>query len=197
MTRIMLTACVVGAVAATVGIGAQAPQSPAPQSSTPSITQTEKETVTVTGCLKAWDGTAAGARTGSAPGATGSAASATKFMLISSDDAATAKMPSSTATPSAAARESSAVKSGRHYVVTAGAGVNLSSHLDHKVRITGKTSGTSASMTRPDATTQAPVRPDAPAPSAGAMRGDQAHGDMVSITASSVTMISATCEGAQ
>lgn len=190
MTRTMLAACAACAVAASTTIGAQTPPPPKPQPSTPPMaSQTDKDTVTLTGCLKAYD-SAAGAPSATTPSA---GSTAGKFMLTNVEKDATARTPS---TPPAATTATS--ETGGHYVLIADSGVNLSAHLNHKVRVTGKKSA--ASMTHNDATRPDPSRPGEPKPdpskpSAGIMSGEQAHKDMGTITVASVTMISATCPG--
>lgn len=192
MTRTMLAACAVGAFAASTTLGAQTPPPPKPQPSTPPMaSQSDKDTVTLTGCLKAWDDSVAGTRTpttpsptGTTPSATGAMA-ATKFMLtnVETDGATKPAMPAPTSASAA-----------QHYVVMADSGVNLTAHLNHQVRITGKKApAMSTTAMRPDAAKPAEPKPDPSKPSAGIMSGEQAHKDLGTITASSVTMISATC----
>lgn len=193
MTRTMLAACAVGAFAASTTIGAQTPPAPKPQPSTPSMaSQSDKDTVTLTGCLKAWDDNATGeptsttpSPTGTTPSATGAMA-ATKFMLTNVE---TAGAPKSTtpAQPSGMAAQ--------HYVLMADKGVNLAAHLNHQVRITGKKAPGMSNTMHSD-TAKPESRPDPSKPSAGIMTGDQAHKDLGTINVSAVTMISATCTGA-
>ena len=92
----------------------------------------------------------------------------------------------------------------KQYVLTADAGVNLAAHLNHQVRITGKSS-TMAEHSAAGATTTPrpsdPSRPGempTPAP-ADPGRTAPAHGmakAFTTVAVSSVTMISASCTGA-
>jgi hypothetical protein len=181
MTRTMLAACAIGAFAASTTIGAQTPPPPKPQPSTPPMASQDKDTVTLTGCLKAWDSSVAGTGTSTTPSTTGTTA-ASKFMLTNVEpDAASATKPAAA----------------QYYAVMAeSSAVNLSAHLNHKVRVTGKKTAAHTSTTRPDPAKPGEPKPDPSKPSAGIISGDAAHKELGTVTVSSVTMISSTCPSA-
>jgi hypothetical protein len=203
MKHAIIAACGALTVAGTLTLAAQTPpQAPRPAPSTP--TRTDDKTMTVVGCLKAWDATAGAPATGAAttPGTT-AGAPPSRFVLTNVEpDAKDAKAttPSAPGTTTGAAAMST-----KQYVLTADTGVNLAAHLNHKVRITGKAStmaehsaaGATATTPRPSDPSR-PGEMPAPAP-ADPGRTAPAH-DMAkaftTVSVSSVTMISATCTGA-
>lgn len=177
------------------------PQAPAMQPTT----RPDPNSVTVTGCLKPWDNTM-GAAQGSTgqpgdpmakpgdpmnkPGAT--PMPGTRYVLsnVQSDKSA------STAT---AGTQSPAHPRGAEFIVVAGAGVNLAAHVNHQVRVMG---AVDRAMTH-DSTGQTDRPADKPAarpgeaapatPAAGAHAGMSGDKKWATLTATSVTMISATC----
>jgi hypothetical protein len=205
MKHAIIAACGAFTVAGTLTLAAQTPpQAPRPAPSTPSTpTRSDDKTLTVVGCLKAWDATTGAPATGTAttPGTT-AGAPASRFVLTNvepdSKDA-TATTPSTSGTTGKTSMGT------KQYVLTADTGVNLAAHLNHKVRITGKESTMAEHSAAGAATTtprpSEPARPgEMPAP-APADPGRTAPGhDMAkaftTVAVSSVTMISTTCTGA-
>ncbi|MGE4085843.1 MAG: hypothetical protein AB7H93_22870 [Vicinamibacterales bacterium] len=176
------------------------PQTPSPSPSTPA--RTDDKTITVTGCLKAWDASMDTGRGGSTtPPAT---TAANRFVLsnVTADMSGTAKPATGTATPGRPSPEagghSMGARDDTQYVLTADSGVNLSAHLNHQVRVTGK-------MTEPADRPAPATRPTAPTPTRDPSRpgetprtGDRMGADKAwsTIAVSSVTMISTSCTGA-
>lgn len=191
-------ACGVVTLASTMTLSAQTPAAPTTRPQTPAPTEpaarADQKTVTVTGCLKSWDGNMGAvpsdtmakpgdpmAKPGTAPMAS------TRFVLtaIETGKPAASTTPSSTPTPTTNPN-APAHPQASQYIVTGGTGVNLAAHVNHKVSVTGTVAGghAMADMARTPAT-----RPGDPKPSTG-MTGDKAW---ETLTATSVTMVSATC----
>jgi hypothetical protein len=150
---------------------------------------TDALAMTVTGCLKSWDGKSnpASARAGS------------HYVLTDVEPA--------TSTPPSADRGPGQGKFGRMYLLSAGSSsVNFSQHLNHKVQVTGTrmpgqkapmgqgTTDMAATADRPGASSSPPAAP-------GQERADQPGPDdlaepagaMPAISVTSVTMVAATC----
>lgn len=221
MRHAIFAACGAFTLAGTMTLVAQTPpQAPRPSSPTPTPTRTDTDdrTITVTGCLKAWDSTMTGPATGAAtPGAangSGSAAMAGKFVLTNVQGNA-ARMPGDTAAKPDSTTATGAAHTGdaksddtKQYVLTADSGVNLKAHVNHQVRVTGKTTAMAdhsamgatrqdeatrqGEATRPGETTEPRTTQDH-----GRTTTDRDHMGKAwpTITVSSVTMISATCTG--
>lgn len=174
MTRTMFATGGAFALAATITLAAQTPppptQRPAPPS--PGMTaQADPNTVTVTGCLKAWDATTTGLPSGPANG---------RFLLTNVEASAPgAAAPGMATTP--------APSSATQYIVAASTGVNLTAHVNHKVRIAGTTMPAFTPDARP-----AGAKPEAK-PAAPAMPPAGAASAWKSLTATSVSMVAATC----
>ena len=194
-------------VAGTVTLAAQTPQTPQrPQTPTPSPTtpaRTDDKTITATGCLKAWDASMDAGRPGSttAPGSTTpSTAAAQRFVLsdVEPDTKGTmGSTPGSTgSTAGSTASQPGAKATGKQYVLVAD-GVNLTPHLNHKVRVTGKVTEMADHSASGHTTTPAPT-PDPSRPGETPRTGDRMAMDKAwsTIAVSSVTMVSATCTGA-
>jgi hypothetical protein len=199
MKHAIIAACGAVAVAGTMTLSAQTqprPTTPRPSESTP--TRTDEKTMTVTGCIKAWDAAAGAPATATpAPSAPTAGAPASRFVLTNIE-------PNPTDAPSqgAPARAGGAgTMGGKQYVLTADSGVNLAAHLNHKVRVTGKaittTEHSAADASRSPETTR-PGEVPAPRPTDPPRTAD--HNDMAkawtTLAVSSVTMVSATCAGA-
>ena len=195
------------AVAGTITVTAQTPTpSPTrPQTPTPSpssSSRSDDKTMTLTGCLKSGDSSTDGGRStpGTPSGATSSTAS--KFILT---DIEGDSMGSGTAgSPGTAGRTGTTSTSGKQYTLKADSGVNLSAHLNHKVRVIGKLSDMddqSPATTPPAEPTARPGDPAQPAstPGSPARPGGTATGDRMgmdkgqTLTVSAVTMISSSC----
>jgi len=195
------------AVAGSLTLSAQTPTTPAPRPQTPTTpspstpARTDDKTMTVTGCLKAGDAATADGATsrGTASGAT--------FRLTNVVDDATSTNRPSAATPGAATPGAmSTSPAGKQYVLTADSGVNLSAHVNHQVRVTGKMSETADRSRETTSTPAAPgARPTDPAEPGSTVRPgetptarDHMTMDKASstIAVSSVTMISSSCPGA-
>lgn len=183
----ILAACGAVTLASAMTLSAQTPAPPATRPQTPAPTQpamTNQGSVTVTGCLKTWDATMGDgaaqpmAKPGDPMPKPGAPMASTRWLLTSVQaDKATGQTPSQT--PSAGAADPAASQSSQ-YVVTAGTGVNLSAHVNHQVRITGTVG---AAM-------------DHGGMDHAAKPGDKPMADdkkPVTLTATSVAMISATC----
>jgi hypothetical protein len=149
-------------------------------------------TVTVTGCLKPWDNTMGKAPTDpmAKPGAT--SMPGTRYVLMNTETAGSAETAKpmeapSTSTP-ATALAAPAHLQASEFVVTAGTGVNLAAHVNHRVSLTGTVDD---SRTRADA----PMAQQGEAePSKPMTAGQKATAkDWAMLTATSVTMVSATC----
>jgi hypothetical protein len=179
MKNRIVVACSVALLGATA-VAAQQTRPPAP---------TDALAMTVTGCLKSWDG----------KGNPASARAGSHFVLTDVD--------AGTSTPPGADRARARAKSGRMYLLSAGSSsVNFSQHLDHKVRVTGTrmpaqkapmgqgTTDMAATADRPGASSSPPAAP-------GQERADQPGpddlaepaGTMPAISVTSVTMVAATC----
>lgn len=176
MTRTIFATGGAVALAATISLAAQTPPPPTQRPAPPSpgtTAQADPDTGTVTGCLKAWDAATTGVPAGPANG---------RFLLTNVEVAA-----SSTTTPAMATTPAAA---GSQYIVTASAGVNLTAHVNHKVRIAGTTMPAFApqpSPAEPRPAARSDVKPGEPAKPAAAAQAWK------SLNATSVSMIAATC----
>ncbi len=185
MKDAILAACGALFVAGTVALSAQTPARPAtPSPATQPVapTRAEEKTVTVTGCLKTLD--AAMSPTGAAPSSASTPSAgtsvATRYVLTNVES----DMTSGSSSGSAAAVAT-------QYAVTADStSVNLSPHVNHKVRITGK--ATPASPTAaPSSSTATGTRPTDPERTGDRMAAMPKP--MATLAATSLTMVSATC----
>jgi hypothetical protein len=198
MKHAIIAACGALAVTGTMTLSAQTPPrptTPRPSDSTP--TRTDDKTLTVTGCIKAWDAAAGAPATGTpTPSATTAGAPPNRFVLTNIEP-----NPMNAPSEGAPARAGGAGTMGKQYVLTADTGVNLAAHLNHKVRITGKaittTEHSAADATRAPGTTR-PGEVPAPRPTDPPRTAENT--DMTkawtTLAVSSVTMVSATCAGA-
>lgn len=136
------------------GFGAQTP------GSQPGVAERTGQPLTVTGCLKTWDTSATTpAADVAAPGVTAGApagAVATRFML--SNVEAVSDAPGAT-TPAAGHAMVS-----RHYLLTAEATINLASHLNHKVQVTGLAQSAKRNLFSPVPTPSDPSEGDLTVP---------------------------------
>ena len=210
MKYTFLAACGAVTLASAMTLSAQTPAQPPttrPQTSAPTqpATRTDQSSVTVTGCLKPWDNAMGGgatapmakpgdpmAKPGDPMGKPGAPMASTRWVLTNvQGDRATGQSQS----PSAGGAASPAHPQASQYVVTAGAGVNLSAHVNHQVRITGTVASgmDHGNMAPADKAGDKPMaRPGDAKPG---MAADHMQGNKMSATlmATSVTMISATC----
>jgi len=200
-------ACGAVTLASTMTVNAQTPaQPPTTQPQAPTTqpaTRADQNSVTVTGCLKPdtamggmgkpgastakpGDSTARSGSSTSQAGTTGMAG--TRYVLSNvQSDKGTATSGSAAGTQSAA---------GTEYIVMAGAGVNLAAHVNHQVRVVGTVDGGMSHGSTGQADRQAgtsTARPGEVTPSPSASRGHAGSSDKKTLTATSVTMISATC----
>lgn len=210
MRNAIFATCSAVAVVGAISLSAQT--TPAPSPSSPSAPQTTAApSITVTGCLKPWDGSAMGTTSGTTtPGAT--SASPAKFLLTNVVDPTAGRSgapgagTTGTTTPAPADRMGAGADA-KQYSLTASSSVNLAEHLNHQVRVTGTLSPAASSTMGTMGTT--PSRPGDPARPGEPMRpGETArpgetgsHAGMGApnagtITVSSVTMVNATCTGA-
>jgi len=197
-----LAACGAVTLASAMTLSAQTPaQPPATRPQTPAPTQpatrTDHSAVTVTGCLKPWDNAMGGgaadpmakpgdpmAKPGDPMAKPGAPMASSRWVLTNvQTDKAMGQTPSH---PQAS-----------QYIVTAGTGVNLTAHVNHQVRITGTVAAgmDHGNMAHADKPGDKPMaRPGDVKPAPG-MAADHMTGDKKSatLTATSVTMISATC----
>jgi hypothetical protein len=187
MKHAIFATCGALVVAGGLTMSAQTPRppTPTPSQSTPARTDDNKDkTVTVAGCLKAWDATTGGAA--AAPPAATATSPVAKFVLTNvEEDSASAR---SEAKPSTGTMN-------KQYVLVADSAVNLSAHLNHKVRVTGKVTSTTEHSAAP--TTTRPSDPAKPTETPGT--GTDRTGmdkSWSTLTVSSLSMVSATCPGA-
>ena len=169
MTRTVAAFAGVVLVAASIAAAQTTPPlpRPTPPASPGTTRQADPPTVTVTGCLKPWDA----AMTPSAGAPAGAAAG--RFLLTNLEPSA-----SSTTAPGKVTEPPPAPNT--QYVVTADRDVNLAAHVNHKVRIEGRV-----------------AMKDAAASTAQTRPGDDAGADRwTGLSATSVTMVAATCTGA-
>lgn len=204
MNYSILAACGAVTLASAMTLSAQTPAPPATRPQPPAPTppaMTDQSSVTVTGCLKTWDATMGDgaaqpmAKPGDPMAKPDAPMASTRWLLTNVQaDKATGQTPSQT--PSAGAA-GAATSQASQYVVMAGTGVNLSAHVNHQVRITG-TAGAGMGHSNMDHAAKPGEKPMArpgevtPAPG---MAADHRMDDKKSatLTATSVTMISATC----
>ena len=187
MRYAMFATCSAFAVASAVTLSAQTPAAPrpgAPQPSAATPARTDDRSITVTGCLKAWE-----PKTENTPGApnranTAIAAGTDKFLLANVEGEGSGT-PGATTTPGL-----------KQYMVMGDNGVNLGPHLNHKVRITGTVDAKPPVPPAPAPTTaEAQAQKDTATP--GAAPAHPKDEDAISsLTASSVTMVSDTCPSA-
>jgi hypothetical protein len=188
-----LAACGALTLAATLTASAQAPvQPPTTRPQPPAPTQpaaTVTHPITVTGCLTPWDNAIGKAPVDPAvtPGSTPMAGTRYVLMVEAEKPAAPAGTPPAAtppATPPAATAPPAHPQISK-FVVSAAPGVDLAAHVNHKVRVTG----TVETAKEPPTTPAATGRPGDPAPAAK-VASEQ---DWAPLTATAVTMVSATC----
>ena len=202
MRNAIFATCSAVAVVGAISLSAQT--TPAPSPSSPRAPQaTAASSITVTGCLKPWDGSAMGPTTGATtPGTT--AATPAKFLLTNVVDptAGRSGAPGSgtPGTPTTApADRMGASADAKQYTLTASSSVNLAQHLNHQVSVTGTlTPASGSTMGTPGSTTGTmPSRPGDPArPGEMGSHAGMGAANAGTITVSSVTMVNATCTGA-
>lgn len=196
MTTHIAAACGVLVVA---GLTASA-QTPQTTPSYPSSPTAQKpmdpgRSVTVTGCLAAWDGksmsnsrptTDAGSASPSSAPASGPTSAGASYVLTSVQQG------------TASASTTSSVGVAGKYLLKADSTVNLSAHLNHKVTITGTVdkmsgdTGSGVTANTPSAT-ELP-RTDQPSTASGSARAhDMGSMKPQTLKVTSVTMVSATC----
>ncbi len=161
-----------------------------------------KTTITVTGCLKPWDNTMGMAPADpmakpatpsdpmAKPGTT--PMPGTRYVLMNAETAKPGETTKPTASPStpmpSTAPAASAHPQASQFVVTAGTGVNLAAHVNHQVTVTG-------TVDNHMATADAAMAPESGAEGSKPMTAGQkaTAKDWATLTATSVTMVSATC----
>ncbi len=165
-----------------------APSPPRPQTPSPSSTpsRTDDKTITVTGCLKAGDGSMDSSRTTPNP----SASATSTFVLTDIDDSSSNTAGSGTTAERTPGRSGTSM-AGKQYALKADTAVNLSAHVGHKVRVTGKLDDMGDRM-RETATADPAARPADPA-RPGSTGARDAMGPTQTLTVSTVTMISPAC----
>ena len=199
-------ACGAVALVSTMTLSAQTPaQRPAtrpqpPAPTQPSTNAADQSPITVTGCLKPWDSTmgTSPADPMAKPGATSMAA--TRYVLRNVFYDKATEGPPQSATPTAGTPPPAQPQASQ-YIVVAGSGVNLTAHINHQVRLVGSVDlgmahGSLAPTDKPaDTPSEQPMaRPGAaPAPTPGMATSTPGHQQRATLTAVSVTMISATC----
>ena len=153
--------------------------------------------VTVTGCLKAWEGSGdAASPSSSASTPSTAASSATKRYVLtnieerSGASGTSSTTPPSSASPSASSSSADASPAAKRFILNAGSSVNLSQHVNHKVQVTG-TIDTMAHSGATD-TPRTGSTPSTPSASDTARHTGEAM-KMHSLTVSSLTMIATTC----
>lgn len=184
MRNAMFATCSALALASAVTLSAQTPSLPRPGAPQPSATtpaRTDDRSITVTGCLKAWE-----PKTEETPGApnranTAVAAGTDKFLLANVEGEGNGT-PGATTTPGL-----------KQYMVMGDSGVNLAPHLNHKVRITGKVEAKPPVPPVPAPTTaEAQAQKETATP--GTAPAHPKDEDAISsLTASAITMVAETC----
>jgi hypothetical protein len=176
MARNIFAACGALAIA---GVALSAQTTP-PPSSTAAQPQSTAGTVTITGCLKPNASAPMGSTpSGTTPGATGTsgAGASTQFLLTD------AKMSSGSSSPTGGTTGTAGAAANDEYVLRAESpSVNLASHLNHQIEITGRVAS-SSSGAAPSTTTP---------PATGAAGAGSANRPTVTVTA--VKMIAAECK---
>lgn len=149
-------------------------------------------TITVTGCLKPWDNTMgmAPADSMAKPGTT--SMPGTRYVLMNAETGkpaeATKSMEAPSATTPSTAPAAPAHPKASEFVVTAGTGVNLAAHVNHQVTVMG-------TVDNHKATEGAPMARQGETEAAKSMTAGQkaTARNWAILTATSVTMVSATC----
>lgn len=168
---------------------AQRPPEPYPSTPTPSTRAPMPDVagaVTLTGCLKTWDGRTAAPATGAGSGA-GSAASAptapgsTEYVLTNVERSEAAR--------------TAGVAGSSFLVKSTDPGVSFSQHLNHKVQLTGTVSDAAKDMGRPTDRSADQPMPDKPSPDASAAATGRGPSDMKmpTLNVTALKMISPTC----
>jgi len=146
----------------------------------------DQKSVTLTGCLKAWDASMDASR-GSAGAGRETGATTAKFMLSNANDDTTGGNggANGSATMTTGSKASAAAT---QYTLTAGTGVDLSAHVNHQVRVTGMRQDAAATSVAPSG----PMANQTRSGDAQKMTGGDDKA-VQTLTVSSVTMISSTC----
>jgi len=210
MNNALFAACGTLVLAGTMTLSAQTPApTPAPpgwpQATVPAEPAPKPASgpMTMTGCLKTSD-SAMGAPPAGAmakPGAVmpGATVPGTHYMLA---DAAMDRPLFGGSAPAGAGAPAPAHPMTTHYMLMAGAGVDLAAHVNHQVRITGIVAEAHDGMPgmmpgakpMPTPAEKPAARPgDAPKSNPSGMDHAGAHKGGSTLTVSSITMISATC----
>jgi hypothetical protein len=187
-------------IAGSMGLAAQAPVQPPvtrPQPPAPAqpAGRLDQPAITVTGCLKPWDHAMSAPADTPAAGQQATAMTSARFVLTDLEPMPAPGQPAAAPgtpapTPSAAPAPPAHPRA-TQFVVVAGTGVNLAAHVNHKVRITGTAEGLTPA---PSAMNAPATRPVDPPPAAGRPAPPAAHEAAWStLTAASLTMVSATC----
>ncbi len=168
MTRFL--SAVAGVLVCAAAAAAQTPPAPRPAPApSPGMTaQSDPATLTVTGCLKAWDASVAP----SDPALAGAAAG--RFLLTNIQPAAPGTAEPGKVRPAAPPANT-------QYVVTSAPSVDLAAHVNHTVRIEGTV-----------AVSDAAANPAHGHTGRSASKADRWAG----LTATSLTMVSPACTGA-
>lgn len=195
MTNFSLAAWGAMTLTATLTLSAQVPAPPAmrpqPPAPTQPSTRLDRVAIAVTGCLKPWDNTMGtpAADPAVTPGNTPMAGTRYVLLDVETDKPAPATdKPVPTPPPAGSGHPQLA-----QFVVTAGPGVDLAAHVNHQVRLMGTVDPEPASAA-PAVTTPTPRPGDPPGPvvPVPASRA-AAEKKWATLTATSVTMVSATC----
>lgn len=168
-------------------VAAQTPTNPPPGQPSTRIDQTP---ITVTGCLRPWDGSrvSAGPQPGRAadPAAPDVVLTTPRYLLVDVERGSSATAPPLTPSP-APAGAAPAHPHVSQFVLTPAPGLSLAAHVNHQVRVTGLVS--SDSVPRPEDKGTPPPRageaPGAMTPPTTDMWG--------TMTATAVSMVSSTC----
>jgi hypothetical protein len=120
-------------VAAQTPTPSSRPQPPSTPMTGQSDQKADQKSITLTGCLKAWDASMDTSRGAGAPGTRDNAATSPKFVL---SNAKHDQMTGGSAAVMPGDHTASAANS-TQYGLAAGSGVDLSTHVNHQVRVTG------------------------------------------------------------
>ena len=203
MKNALVAACGALALASTKTQSAQTPPpTPAPPGWPTATAPAQPDqkpapgTMTIAGCLKVSDSTVATASGGARYVLANAAMERPLFGGPMGTPTSGAPAPGA---PGAAAPPAHPMAT--QYMVVAGSGVDLAAHVNHQVRITGTVAGDHSGMpgmmpgdkpmAKPDMPATRPT--DAPKPNPMGMDHKGADKGSATLTASSITMISATC----
>ncbi|MGE3277084.1 MAG: hypothetical protein AB7O67_18375 [Vicinamibacterales bacterium] len=210
MKNVVFGACTALALAGTIGLAAQTPTQPKPDPQRQPMTQRpgmQNDSITLTGCLKAADAVTAGEATGTPKAAM---PAGTQFVLTDVEHGGAMDKTAGTDGRAATGRSDHAamMDNAMFALKTSGASVDLKSHVNEKVQVTGTIAGMDkmgmgkddkgvTSAREGQSATVPRTQPGTPSPSTGKAT-DGAHAGMGSdmwhtLTVSSITKLTGSC----